>query len=284
MEEGATKINFFKKFYLSIFKIKEYSKLSNERLKSAIKYMLKLLLMLGILYSIILIVRSNDNMNKLKSYLEKNIPEFTYKNNTLNIDSKERIILDNELIKINFGGKIIIDTSTNYNVLINEYKNEEEGTVILARNKFTTISNGNVKENTYDEVLEEYFVEKPEMLNKGILLQLFSKLKNQYSVFVYIIYILAYIISQSIYIFIYTLVITIIFNIVCKIKKIDVRFSEIYIIGLYATTILACGQLITLFIPNIIGTYLKIVYNISPILYTGAAIYISKWITPGMVK
>ena len=281
MGEEVNKIGFFKKIYLSALKLKEYSKLSKEGLKSAIKYTLKLFLLFGMIYSTIFIIQTNTNVKKLKNYLKENLPQLTYKDNILNVDSEERIILDDEIVKINFGGKIVIDTNIAYNELVNEYKNEKEGIVILTKDKFTTISNGNVKESTYDEVLEKYFAEKPEILDKEVLLELFGKLKYQKFFFAYI---LAYIIAQSIYIFIYTFIIAMIFNIVCKIKKLDISFSEIYTLGLYATTILTFGNFITIFISNIIGMGLKIIYNIVPIIYLGIAIYISKWITPDMVK
>lgn len=154
METKSNNINFLKKIYFSICKIKKYGELSKEGLKKSAYYIMDLILICSVIYSTILTLQMKKNANGLQEYLEQNFPDLTYQDNTLTSEAEERVVLDDRLVKVNFGGQLVIDTSSDYETLINEYKNSGEPTILLTANKYVTInSQGSVSEYDYREII-----------------------------------------------------------------------------------------------------------------------------------
>lgn len=282
METKTNKTNFFKKIYISLFKIKEYSLLTKDGLKKSIYYVLDILLILSLIYAGIVAFQMKKNVNGLKSYLQEKLPEFTYLEGTLTSENEETIILDNDLVKINFGGQIVIDTKTDYETLVNKYKENKQATILLTANKYTTINaQGKVLEYSYDEVLEKYLGQQVKSLDKEEVLYLFDNISYTYYFFAYA---LSYGIAHSLLVFAYDLLISLFAFIICKVKKVAIKFEEIYSMGLYAMTIPVICYFIINFIPASVGIYIQVISTIIPIIYLTVAIYTTKWITPEMAK
>ena len=106
METKSNKINFFKKIYFSICKIKKYGELSKEGVKKSIYYIMDLILICSIIYASILTLQIKKNTNGLQEYLEQNFPNLTYQDNTLTSEADGRVVLDDKLVKANFGGQM----------------------------------------------------------------------------------------------------------------------------------------------------------------------------------
>lgn len=275
--EKKNNINFFKKVYFSICKIKEYGNLSKLGLRKSIYYVMDLILICSILYSGILTFQIKKNASGLKTYLEQNVPNLTYENNNLSSETQERTILNHNLVKANFGGQIVIDTVAEYNELVDEYKATKESTILLTANKYVTInSQGTVVEYDYNKIIGTN-VEEQTTIGKDYFVNLFSNISYEYYFFGYL---LGSAIGTSIIIFLYNLVLTMVSFIACKIKKIKIKFREIYSMGLYAQTLAVFGYFIMNFLTLSAVPYAQVLSIIIPVGYLVYAIYINKLVMP----
>ena len=277
MKSKTDKINFFKKIYFSICKIKEYGILSKEGVKRSIYYIMDLVLICALLYSSVLTLKMKSNANGLQEYLEENFPNLTYQENTLISENEERAILDDQLVKTNFGGQLVIDTTTDYDTLINEYKTKGEPTILLTSDKYVTInSQGTISEYSYNEIITTENGEQA-TIGKEYFINLFGDISYGYY---FCGYFVGSAIGTSIIVYLYNLIITLITFIVCKFKKIKAKFGEIYSMGLYAHTISVFGYFIINLLPTTISVYVQLLAFLIPIGYLSYAVYLNKWKLP----
>lgn len=276
MKKKINKINFFKKIYFSVCKIKKYGELSKEGLKKSTYYIMDLILILSIIYVSILVFQMERNANGLQAYLEQNFPNIKYEDGNITSDETERKILNHELVKVNFGGQVIVDTHIDSETLINEYKNKGEASILLTSNKYITInSQGYVQKYDYKDIINE---EQGQLtIGKEYFINMFSNISYSYYFFVYF---LAILIGVSIIIFIYNLLISGIAFILCKIKKRKVKFSEVYSMGLYAQTISVFAYFIISCVPVVVGGYIQWLAFFATAVYLSCAIYVNKWVLP----
>ena len=282
-KDKIKKINFFNKMYIALFKIKKYTELEKEGVKSAFKYVIEVLLILGAIYSGILTYQMKLNGDNLKAYLSENLPELKYEEKTLKVDAEEKIILDDNLVKTNFGGQIVIDTITNYDELVEEYKNKKEATILLTLEKFTTInSEGAVLENLYDEVIEAYLGQEPNNLDKDTLLYLFDNISYSYY---FIAYVIAYIMAHLIIVIVFCFIISLIMYFICKIRKLDMKFLKICKLTMYSLTIAMMIFFVANFVTTTIKIYMEVVAIFISVVYLWIAIKNNKdLIIDGKVK
>lgn len=277
MKTNINKINFFKKFYFSICKIKEYGNLSKEGVKKGIYYIMDLVVICALIYASILTLQMKKNANGLQEYLEENFPNLTYEENVLISEKVERTVLDDQLVKANFGGQLVIDTTTDYETLISEYKNKGEPTILLTTDKYVTInSGGTISEYSYNEIISAENEEQT-IIDKEYFVNLFSNISYTYY---FCGYFVGSAIGTSIIVYLYNLLITLIAFIVCKFKKLKVKFGEIYSMGLYAHTISVFGYFTVNLLPVTIGVYVQLLAILIPIGYLSYAIYLNKWKLP----
>lgn len=275
--EKTNRINFFKKIYFSVCKIKKYGELSKEGLKKSVYYIMDLILICSLIYSSILTLQMKKNAKGLQEYLQQNFPNLTYKDNTLTNETQTRVILDDKLVKVNFGGQLIIDTATNYDELIEEYKNSKEPSILLTANKYVTInSQGTVSEYDYNQIIKQN-AEEQTTIGKEYFVNMLSSISYSYYFFGYFI---GSWIGTSIIIFMYNLIIAGTVFVFCKIKQVNVKFSEIYSMGLYAHTISILGYFIINFVPIEAVAYVQVLSLLVPIVYLAYAVYTNKWVMP----
>lgn len=278
MEAKSNKINFFKRIYFSICKIKKYGELSKEGLKKSVYYIMDLILICSIIYSSILTLQMKKNTNGLQEYLEQNFPDITYQDNTLTSEAEGRAVLDDKLVKVNFGGQLVIDTEADYEALIDEYKNLGEPTILLTANKYVTInSRGHVSTYDYSEIIKQNTEEEQTTIGKEYFLNMLSDIPYGYY---FMGYFVGSIIGTSIVIFAYNFIISGVIFVFCKIKKVQVKFGEIYSMGLYAHTISVLGYFIINFVPASAVAYIQLLTLLVPIGYLAYAVYINKWVMP----
>ena len=140
VENKELKKGFFKKVWYSIDKIERYAELSAEGLKSALKYLAMLILVIGVIAAASTIYKTSLVVNKISQYIDQNIPNLTYSENTLKVENSEAIIDENEEF-----GKIIVDTNTDDEQQINKYVSDvkdEENAVIILKNKLILKTSG----------------------------------------------------------------------------------------------------------------------------------------------
>lgn len=281
MKEKSNNLNFFKKLYYSMFKINKYGELTKEGIKSSFTYVMDILIILSIIYASIMIMHTKKSVNSLKEYLTQNLPDMVCENNSLKTNTDDRIILNDNLVVSNFGGQIVIDTKTEYEELIEEYKKKKEPTILLTTNYFTTINqDGEVSKDEYNNILQKYLGNEVEKIDKEELLYLFDNFSFMYY---FLAYMLSYAIAHSIMLFIYGIIISLIMLVFCKIKKASIVFKEIYCMALYSSTLTIFAYFIMSFMSsNLLRIIIQTIFTILPIIFLSAAVYINKWITPEM--
>ena len=88
-------INFFKKVWYSITKFEKYPEMATEGLGRALKY----LAMMCAFITVFMVISSFIEMKKvvfnLSEYIEQNIPEFSYEDGQIKMDTEEPIIINN---------------------------------------------------------------------------------------------------------------------------------------------------------------------------------------------
>ena len=92
MKEKNNKINFFKKIYFSVCKIKKYGELSKQGFIKSTYYVMDLILILSVIYASILTFQMKRNANGLQEYLEQNFPNLKYEDGILICEETERKI------------------------------------------------------------------------------------------------------------------------------------------------------------------------------------------------
>ena len=111
-EENSKKTNFFKEVIKSIKDLDKYEDFALELPGKALKYLIKLVAIFCVVISIFYTYQIVNNMNEIYVGLKDKLPEFSYSEGVLNVDSKEPIVI--EEYKDEFG-KVIIDTNISEN-------------------------------------------------------------------------------------------------------------------------------------------------------------------------
>lgn len=131
--EKEVKTNFFKEVWNSITKTEKYPELAAKGMPKAIKYLMELILLFAIVVNIGNIYGIHEEVNVISKYIEKEIPNFTYTQGILNVDTKEV-----EIKEVDEFGKVIMATSEQDEVKINEYINmlaEQNNGIVFLKDK-----------------------------------------------------------------------------------------------------------------------------------------------------
>ena len=276
-EKDEIKKGFFKKVWYSIDKIDKYSELSAEGLKSAIKYVAILMLIIALISGMATIYRTSLKIKDIAKYIDEKAPELTYKDGTLSVDNQDIITDENE----NFG-KIIVDTNTDDEQTINKYVNDvndEENAVIILKNKLI-LKETNVSGTTnynYKDLFGELGItefNKSDLVNylsgsgmSKLYLNLFLVL-FMYAFAMYLINTLFYVILISTIGYLATMIL-----------RLKIRYVAIFNMGIYSITLSTILNMLYIglnaFYPYKIG-YFEVMYVLIASIYMIAAIFILK--------
>lgn len=131
--ESENKISFIKKIYNSIIKIEKYPEMASQGLPKAIKYLIQLIIIFSIIVSIFNIYNINKMVKETGKYIENEIPDFSYSQGELRINSEDVITKQIEEF-----GNVIIDTNYNEESKVSSYINEvqsQNNGIILLKDK-----------------------------------------------------------------------------------------------------------------------------------------------------
>ena len=276
-KKDEMKKGFFKKVWYSIDKIDKYSELSAEGLKSAIKYLAILMLIIALISGMTTIYRTSLKIKEIAKYIDEKAPELTYKDGTLSVDNQDIITDENE----NFG-KIIVDTNTDDEQTINKYVNDvndEENAVIILKNKLI-LKEANVSGTTnynYKDLFGELGItefNKADLINylsgsgmSKLYLNLFLVL-FMYAFAMYLINTLFYVILISTIGYLATMIL-----------RLKIRYVAIFNMGIYSITLSTILNMLYIglnaFYPYKIG-YFEVMYVLIASIYMIAAIFILK--------
>ena len=270
-------IGFFKKVKYSIFNIEKYAEMATEGLGKAVSYIAKLVAVLGIILSVWTLYQIYQMIQEGTNYVENEFPDFSYSDGTLTVDTDEVINIDNEQF-----GKIIIDTNTDSEETINQYKNSinEAGTGVIILKSEVIFKNitmiGEVSYN-YKESLESMNIAE---FNKQDLIN-YVRQGQINSVYVSL-FVSLFIYSFAMY-FVNTLWYAVIISIVgyftMWILKMRIRYVAVFNMSIYALTLSTVLNIIYLLVNiffNFNIEYFSIMYVTVATIYLLATIFIIK--------
>lgn len=270
-------IGFLKKVKYSILNIEKYPEMAIEGLGKAVSYIAKLVAVLGIILSVWTLYQIYQMIQEGTNYIENEFPDFSYSDGTLTVNTDEVINIDNEQF-----GKLIVDTNTDSEETINQYKNSinEAGTgVIILKNEviFKNITMiGEVSYN-YKESLESMNISE---FNKQDLIN-YVRQGQINSVYVSL-FVSLFIYSFAMY-FVNTLWYAVIISIVgyftMWILKMRIRYVAIFNMSIYALTLSTILNIIYLLVNiffNFNIEYFSIMYLSVAVIYLLATIFIIK--------
>lgn len=277
MEENK-KISFFKRMIYSIKDFEKYQIFAFEKLSSAIKYFLKLVIIYTIIVAISILPSTIKEVNSGIEFLKNEIPEFEYKDNKLSVKSEEAIIIPNEEDSI----ILIVDTNTNEQTKIDEYIKKIGGyqNGILLLNDRLVYKQGssintniipyeqlnsriNISDFTKQEIVNDINNQGYARINTYISLMIFAN--------IYVSYLLeSLLIAVEIGLFAFIL---------ARISGLKLKFSSCYNIAIYSltlSTIIEALAIVVNVLFNFEIKYLDIMYLLISYVYVITAILMIK--------
>lgn len=277
VENNEVKKGFFKKVWYSIDKIEKYSELSAEGFGRAIKYLGILIIIIAIISSVVTVYNTSLEVKKIAEYINEKSPELTYSDGTLQIDSPEVITDDSS----NFG-KIIIDTKTDSEEQINQYKeqvNEEENAIIILKDKLILkdIGTNGTSEYNYKELFKEVGITE---FNKQQLVEYLkgSNMMPLYLNLFLVLFIYAFVIYFINTIF-YIIAISVVGYLATLILKLKIRYVAVFNMAVYAITLPTVLNMLYLIVNAFYRytiSYFDVMYILVSSIYMIAAIFLLK--------
>lgn len=277
MEEKKKKTSFFKELFSSIKDFEEYQEFALRPLGKAIGYLFKLMLVFAIIASIGFTYRLCDTYQKGVNYVNGQMPEFSYEEGRLSVQSEEPIVYDNtgELM-----GLVIVDTNIQEQEVIDEYVkkvNLYQNGMILLKDKVimkNAVSTSIASQN-YTDIFDSKGITKFERQD---LVDYFNNLNPA------VISITVYLVT-AIYIFILYLITsvsdTILMGIMglflSRILGVRMKFKSSFAIAVHAITFPILLNAIYIVVNLLTGfeiRYFNIMYNTVSLIYVVTAILI----------
>ena len=277
VENKELKKGFFKKVWYSIDKIEKYAELSAEGLKSALKYLAILILVIGVIAAASTIYKTSLVVNKISQYIDQKVPNLTYSENTLKVENSEAIIDENEEF-----GKIIIDTNTNDEQQINKYVSDvkdEENAVIILKNKLILKTSG-VSESAnynYEDLFGQMGItefNKQQLIDYLTGSTMFKYYANLFlTLFIYAFAV--YLINTLFYI----IIISMVGFLATMILKLKIRFVAVFNMAVYSITLPTILNIIYIIVNTFYKyaiSYFDVMYVMISTIYILAAIFMLK--------
>ena len=270
-------MGFFKKVKYSIVNIEKYPEMATEGIGKALSYMAKLIVILAIILSVWTLYQTYQMINEGTNYLENQFPDFSYSDGTLTIDTEDSMIIENEEF-----GKIIVDTNTDSEEIINQYLNQinEYGMgALILKNRVVLTNITMIGEVSYN-YQESFNSINLTSFNKQDVINYVQN--GQINALYFSIFMSLFIYSLAMY-FINTLWYAIIIGIVgyftMWLLKMKMRYVAVFNMAIYAltlSTILNILYLIINIVFNFTIEYFSIMYVTVATIYLIAAIFILK--------
>lgn len=277
VENKELKKGFFKKVWYSIDKIERYAELSAEGLKSALKYLVMLILVIGVIAAASTIYKTSLVVNKISQYIDQKVPNLTYSENTLKVENSEAIIDENEEF-----GKIIVDTNTDDEQQINKYVSDvkdEENAVIILKNKLilkTSGVSGSANYN-YEDLFGQMGITE---FNKQQLIDYLtgSTMFKYYSNLFLTLFIYAFAVYLINTLF-YIIIISMVGFLATMILKLKIRFVAVFNMAVYSITLPTILNIIYIIVNTFYKyaiSYFDVMYVMISTIYILAAIFMLK--------
>ena len=181
-------INFFKKVWYSITKFEKYPEMATEGLGRALKYLAMMCAFITVFMTISSFIEMKKVVFNLSEYIEQNIPEFSYEDGHIQMDTEEPIIIDN--IQYDGINRIIINPLLESDEEKEKFEAENDATgvtiyffknQIVMRTKVDNIDT-KISPYTYKDFVQNYAGNDVKSFSKTQLIEYMrsSKMNNFY--------------------------------------------------------------------------------------------------------
>lgn len=274
--EKQQKKGFFKKAWYSITKIEKYPEMAAEGVAKALKYLVKLAIIISIVIGAGTIYQTDKVIKNGIEFIQNKVGEFSYKDGNLDVSNDEPLITENTSI-----GKIIIDTKVSDEEGINKYINSinNEMGIILLKDKLIIkgISGNSTINYSYNDFFNQMDItefSKEDVIN-------FANSNNIWN-FYLSLFLMVIIYTVVIYILsiLWNAVIISLFGYIATwFAKIKMRYAAIFNMSVYALTLSVLLNIIYIGINIFVDfdiKYFQVMYMAVASIYLVAAIFIIK--------
>lgn len=266
------KIPFFKRLKNAITNFDEYQKFSQEKLGTAIKYFLKLMLIFSILISGFLTARMYKEIETIKTSFAEECPDFRIENNTLLIEG------ENKKYEKDIGyetlGLIVDSENTD---LTEEQNGQYQRIIAFYKDKMVMKTMDTKTSMTYEDISKNQNING---LSKQQILDYANsnEMLVIYSIF-FVVTIIFVFIAYSIQILLDIFLLSIIGLIMSKIAAVKLKYKEVFNMSIYALTLSIVLYLIYICVNISTGftiKYFDLAYQIISYIYIVTAILMIK--------
>jgi Sec-independent protein translocase protein TatA len=266
------KIPFFKRLKNAITNFDEYQKFSQEKLGTAIKYFLKLMLIFSILISGFLTARMYKEIETIKTSFAEECPDFRIENNTLLIEG------ENKKYEKDIGyetlGLIVDSENTD---LTEEQNGQYQRIIAFYKDKMVMKTMDTKTSMTYQDISKNQNING---LSKQQILDYANsnEMLVIYSIF-FVVTIIFVFIAYSIQILLDIFLLSIIGLIMSKIAAVKLKYKEVFNMSIYALTLSIVLYLIYICVNISTGftiKYFDLAYQIISYIYIVTAILMIK--------
>jgi len=271
-EEVKKRNNFFKDLIRSIKDLEKYEEFALEKPTESFKYILKLILLLVIIITACYTYKGITNTKKIYLELKELLPDFSYKDGILYVDSEEPIIIKSSEDIL---GTIIIDINAKEEN-IEQYKTDTDMNLLLLKNKFILLNVGQLSYE-YSDILDAYNIktftkqEAIDYINNINLISLYFSIYAILFIYIFIIYFIK--------IFIDIFMLTILTYFISILARMRIKFTPAFNIAIHSSTLPILLKLIYIIINVFIGfeiKYFDIMYYTISYIYVVVAILMIK--------
>lgn len=276
--EKTKKQGFFKNVKNSIFNFDSYQEFAMQDMKKGIFYFLKLSILFSVVISIVFAaLQVTVTVPTVKKFIESDIPNFSYSNGTLDLQSEEPVTID----KIADDVLIIADTKELDDAKINEYKDKinlyEIGVLILKdkiylKNAYTLSGIQEMKLSDIESVYGKSEFTKQDILNDMNSINMISLcISLAFTVFLGFFLIFVFMSILDI------IILALLSNIIAMLSRVKMKASALVNISIHAMTlpiVLLLAYAVVLLTTGFEIKYFNIMYRGISYIYVFTAIFL----------
>ena len=276
--EKTKKKGFFKNVKNSIFNFDSYQEFAMQDMKKGIFYFLKLSILFSVVISIVFAaLQVTVTVPTVKKFIEGDIPNFSYSNGTLDLQSEEPVTID----KIADDVLIIADTKELDDAKINEYKDKinlyEIGVLILKdkiylKNAYTLSGIQEMKLSDIESVYGKSEFTKQDILNDMNSINMISLcISLAFTVFLGFFLIFVFMSILDI------IILALLSNIIAMLSRVKMKASALVNISIHAMTlpiVLLLAYAVVLLTTGFEIKYFNIMYRGISYIYVFTAIFL----------
>jgi len=276
VEAKEEKIGFFKRIKIAIFKLEDYGMFLGERWSKAFKFFFLLIILTSVIISLVAGYDFYKMANKAFSYIENEMPEFTYQDEKM--VSSENV----EAYDSDYNFRLFINTDENISdEILTNYENkafDADGSLILLKDKVIYLYQNNRIEEKYSDLLKNYGIE---VTSKEELVKTINDLGISSIVFAYFsTNFIVLTISDIITNLSYLCIVAIFGYVAARFCGVRFKLSPMFVLSIYSLTLpiaLSCLYNVVYILTGFVIKYFNVMYLLIAYVYIIAAILMIKY-------